>query len=91
MVMNIRSRITVRYTTNPADMGYSGTPSNWETLPGETMGIRAALSFSHALTQRVGQGIFRRIRYSHNGLPVTVEQLQDIVDGADYRKYKGVK
>ena len=84
--LNTRSKITIRYTTNPADMGYDGTPSNWETAPGETMGIRAALEFSYDLTQRVGQGIFRRIRYSNKGVPVTVEQMQDVINSAEYNK-----
>jgi hypothetical protein len=85
--LNTRSKITIRYTTNPADMGHDGTPSNWETAPGETMGIRAALRFSHELTQRVGQGVFRRIRYSNNGVPVTVEEMQAVINDVEYNKH----
>ena len=50
---------------------------------------KTGLEFSYDLAQRVGQGIFRRIRYSHNGLPVTVEQLQDVIKNAEYNKQRG--
>ena len=87
--LTTRSKITVRYTTNPADMGYDGTPSNWETAPGQTMGIRSALDFSHSLSQRIGQGVFRRIQYSNNGQLVTVDQMQDVISEAEYNKQTG--
>lgn len=84
--LNTRSKITIRYTTNPADMGYDGTPSNWLTALGETMGIRSALDFSHALSQRIGQGVFRRIQYTNRGAVVTLDQIQDVINDAEYNK-----
>lgn len=83
--LNTRSRITVRWTTNPADMGYDGTPSNWLTESGETMGIRAALDFEHSLSQRIGQGTYRRVRYTHNGTVITRDQMQAVITDAEWR------
>ncbi len=83
--LNTRSRITVRWTTNPADMGYDGRPSNWLTVPGETMGIRAALDFEHSLSQRIGQGTYRRVRYTHKGAVVTRDQMQAVITDAEWR------
>lgn len=84
--LTTRSKITIRYTTTPADMGYDGTPSDWETAPGKTMGIRAALKFPDELAQRIGHGVFRRIKYTNNGLPVTVEEMQNVINDVEYNK-----
>lgn len=83
--LTTRSKITVRWTTNPADMGYDGTPSDWLTAPGKTMGIKAALDFEHALSQKIGQGTYRRIQYTNNGMAVTREQIQAVAADAEYR------
>lgn len=82
---NTRSRITVRWTTNPADMGYDGTPSNWLTESGETMGIRAALDFEHSLSQRIGHGTNRLIQYTNSGTVVTRDQIQAVITDAEWR------
>ena len=74
-ILTNRSRIVVRYTTNPADMGYDGTPSNWETEAGEVMGIRKAADFPQELNDRVGQGIFRRVSYTCKGMPVSHDEI----------------
>lgn len=84
--LTTRSRITVRWTTNPADMGYDGTPSNWLTESGETIGIRAALDFEQSLSQRIGHGTYRRVRYTNKGTVVTRDQMQAVLDDAEYRK-----
>lgn len=84
--LTTRSKITVRWTTNPADMGYEGRPSDWLTLPGKTLGIRAALDFEHSLSQKIGHGTYRRVRYTHNGTVVTRDQMQAVITDAEYRK-----
>ena len=84
--LTTRSRITVRWTTNPADMGYDGTPSNWLTESGETMGIRAALDFAYSLGQKIGHGTNRLIQYTNSGTVVTRDQIQAVLDDAEYRK-----
>lgn len=67
-------------------MGYDGTPSNWLTMPGKTMGIKAALAFEHSLSQRIGHGTYRRIRYTHRGAVVTRDRMQAVITDAEYRK-----
>jgi hypothetical protein len=76
MTLTNRSKIIVRYTTNPADMGYDGTPSNWETEAGEVMGIRRAVCFPQELNSRIGQGVFRRVSYTCNGTVVSHDDIQ---------------
>ena len=71
-----RSKIVVRYTTNPADMGYEGRQSDWETEKGEVMGVRRAASFPQELARRVGQGVFRRVSYTCKGQPVSHDDIQ---------------
>ena len=75
MSLTNRSKITVRYTTNPADMGYDGTPSNWETEAGEVMGIHKAAGFPQELNRRVGQGIYRRVSYTCKGVKVPHDEI----------------
>ena len=49
MGLSMRSRITVRWSTNPADFGYDGKPSSWLEDKGETMGMRRAAAFRYEL------------------------------------------
>lgn len=87
--LTMRSKITVRWTTNPADMGYDGRPSNWLTAPGETMSIRKAAEFAHALDQRVGQSVYKAIRYSNNGRDVTTSEINDVIGAWEYTRRFG--
>ena len=80
-----RSKIVVRFTTNPADMGYDGTPSNWATAPGEIMGIRKAANFPQELNGRIGQGVFRRVSYTCKGATVSHHDIQMHACLMDYK------
>ena len=85
--LNSRSRITIRYTSNPADMGYDGIESNWLTAPGETMGIRHASNFAaEDIPQRIGQGTFFRIEYRHRGQVITLDAIWSAVIEMDYNR-----
>ncbi len=76
MSLTNRSKITVRYTTNPGDMGYDQSPSTWQTDSGEVMGVRRAANFPQELNDRVGgQGIFRRVSYTCKGVPVSHDEI----------------
>lgn len=86
MKINIRSKIAVRWTTNPADMGYDGITSRWQENTPEIMGVRRAAAYYDALGQRVGAGTYRRVSYQWHGQEVRRDQLQHIVDEADYRQ-----
>jgi hypothetical protein len=82
-----RSKIAIRWTTNPADMGYDGTPSNWMQSAPEIRSPAGALNFAHDLSQRIGNGTYRLISYQHQGREVTLDQLRAVVETAEYRRY----
>lgn len=84
--LTTRSKITVRYTTNPADMGYDGVPSAWMTEPGEVMSLSKALEFSYELGQRIGQGTNRLISYRNQGREVSLDEIRDVLWDAECRK-----
>lgn len=81
-----RSKIAIRWTTNPEDMGYDGTPSAWRESKPEMRSPRGALAFAGELSQRIGQGTYRRISYRHCGREVSLIELEDVVHGAEYKK-----
>lgn len=84
--MTMRSKITVRWTTNPADMGYDGKKSNWLSEKGQTMGVRKAVEFAHDLGQKVGQGTNKKIDYKHNRQPVSLSEIEDVISASEARK-----
>lgn len=85
--LTMRSKITVRWTSNPADMGYGGTPSLWEKLPGEVMSLRRALGFSDELGKRIGPNVFKRIQYSNKGRFVSLDEIREVVTDKEYELY----
>ena len=87
MTLTLRSKIAVRYTTNPADFGYDGKPSNWLTAKPEVMSVRKAAAFRYALGQKIGQGTYARVEYQHNGRSVSREELDECVFSAEYDKF----
>jgi hypothetical protein len=84
-ILTNRSKITVRYTTNPGDMGYDGTPSTWQTETGEVMGVRRAANFPRELDRRVGQGVYRRVSYTCQGESVSHDDIQMHLACMDYK------
>ncbi|MBC7074606.1 hypothetical protein [Halothiobacillus sp.] len=86
--LTMRSKITVRWTTNPGDMGYDGNPSDWESAPGKTMSLRRAAGFSYELSQLVGQGTFKRIQYSNAGRIVSLDEIKEVIAAQEYALYR---
>jgi len=89
--LTMRSKITVYWTTNPADMGYDGTPSygekgEWKNRDGKTMGINRAANFTSELSKTIGQGTYRAICYKNAGREVSRSEIQDVIIGAEYDK-----
>jgi len=86
-----RSKITIFWTTNPADLGYDGTPSYgikgaWKLRGGKTMSLKKAIDFPDELTRRISQGVYYSICYKHNGLEVARSDLQDVLYAAYYKR-----
>ena len=72
-----RSRIQVRWSTHPDDLGY-GNHAPPHTLPGKasyTGSPRTALAYARDIQEKVGQGVFLRVEYRH-GADV-IEQGRD--------------
>ena len=87
--LTTRSKITVRWTTAPSDMGYGGNPTNWREARGETMSLRKAANFPNELGRRVGEGVYRLIEYYHNGRIVGVGEIRNVLADAEWRKMQG--
>jgi len=77
--LNMRSKITVRWTTNPGDLGYDGKKSNWMNDSGEIMSIRNASEFAYKLGQKIGHGAYCAINYQNNGRAVTKNEIDTII------------
>ena len=95
--LSMRSKIRVYWTTNPADMGYGGEYSygekeGWKGKKAryEICSVRKAADFSWKLDKKVGQGIYRRICYKHNGKEIELDDLKMLVAEASYKE-KGIK
>jgi hypothetical protein len=84
--LSIRSKITIRYTTAPSDMGYGGVPTQWRSQPGRIMGVRRAAEYAHELSQQIGQGTCRLIEYRHGSRVVELAELREIVAEAEWRE-----
>ena len=89
--LTMRSKIRIYWTTNPADMGYDGRSTLGESgawkgpkAKYELCSMRKALSFNGDLGHRVGQGTYRAISYQHDGQEVSIEEIRDVVDTAEY-------
>lgn len=86
--LTMRSKITVRWTTAPSDMGYGGRPTSWRGGRGETMSLRRAANFAHELAQQIGQGTYRLIEYRHRGVVIDLGDIHDALAEAEWRKMR---
>lgn len=86
--LTMRSKITVKWTTNPANMGYDGSPDSWDDIRGETMSIRKARYFPGKLGEKIGTGTYHMIKYFRNGVEISAGDIMDCVNDSDYKKYE---
>ncbi|MBI4001581.1 MAG: hypothetical protein HY348_07340 [Nitrospira defluvii] len=84
--LTMRSKITVRCTTAPSDMGYGGHPTGWRDGHGETISLRRAANFAHELSGQIGQGTYRLIEYRHRGRVIDLSEILEAVTEAEYRQ-----
>jgi hypothetical protein len=74
-----RSRIAVRWSTSPDDMGYGNKPAP-HVLTGKPAYIgspRTALEYAYGVQRKVGFGTFLRVEYRHNG--TVLQQGRDLL------------
>ena len=91
--LTMRSKIRVYWTTNPADMGYDGRPTNgrkdgWKgpRATYELCSMRKAAGFSYELGQRVGQGTYRAVSYWHDGAEIPLSDIISVIENDDYQR-----
>lgn len=91
--LTMRSKIRVYWTTNPADLGYDGLPTNgkhggWKGGDAryDLCSMRAAERFNYKLGQRVGPGTYRAVAYYHDGHEIMLGDIKDVIDEADCRR-----
>lgn len=62
-----RSRIQIRYTTSPSDMGYDGCPTAWRAAAPDFIGSpRCVLLWLSGLSARMGSTYYR-YELTHRG------------------------
>ena len=83
--LTMRSKIAVRWTTDPADLGYGGRPTNWRESKPEMMGIKRAVGFGYELGQKIGLGTYRAIEYRHRGRVISLDEIAECLANAEYR------
>jgi hypothetical protein len=74
-----RSKIAIRWTTAPADLGYGGKPTDWLNSSPTMRSPKNAVNFGDELNRKVGQGVFRRINYKLNGEEIDINELIQFV------------
>ena len=75
-----RSRIQMRWSTNPEDMGYGRDPSP-ERLPGKPDYIgspRTVLAEAYRIQQNVGMGTYMRVEFRHGDEVVSRDELRSL-------------
>ena len=84
-----RSKIAIRTTTAPADMGYGGNKTNWLQAPADLITSPAkALDHIGSLKRKFG-GASYLVDLRCAGQSVTVEQLTEAVISAEERRVNG--
>jgi hypothetical protein len=86
--LNRRSRIQVRWSTSPDDMGYGNSPAP-KTLPGRPSYVgspRTAMEYIARVKQNIGQGTYIRIEYRHGAEIIDRGELADIVTDMEYAR-----
>ena len=84
--LTLRSKITIRWTTAPSDMGYGGNHKKWREGRGATMNLRHAANFAAELSQQIGQGTYRLIEYRHRGQVIDLGDIREAVQEEEFRR-----
>lgn len=84
--LTARSRVAMRWSTNPEDMGYGREPKP-ERLPGKPNYVgspRTVLAEAYRVQQNVGMGTYIRIEYTHKGQLVREGELENVLYQDEY-------
>ena len=86
MKLTTRSRIGVRWTTDPEMMGYGNSPAP-ERLAGKCDYVgspRSALAYAYNVRQNVGMSTHIRIEFEHRGNIVRRDMLEQVEYEAEW-------
>lgn len=79
-----RSKIAIRYTTNPANMGYDGVATDWQNArPYKVTSPSKALDYLANLRREMG-GTYYAVHLSCGGVEVSRDDLSEVVQHAEY-------
>lgn len=81
-----RSKIAIRYTTNPANLGYDGVPTDWKRQAPDAVTSPAKVEeFLRDLRSKMG-GTYYAVHLSCGGEDVTKDQIAELLIEADYKR-----
>ena len=81
-----RSKIAIRYTTNPANLGYGGVPTDWKSATPDAITSPAKASdFLRDLRSKMG-GTYYAVHLSCNGTEVTREEISELLMWAEFKR-----
>ena len=83
MQLTMRSKIALRWTTCPADLGYDGCKTSWMTdTPHRVTSPKIVLDEIYRVKKNVGDGTYIRFDFRHGGIEVSREEIEEVVDYA---------
>lgn len=87
--LTTRSRIALRWSTAPRHVGYANANEAndlHEAAPSFTGTPRQIIAEMADIRRNVGQGTFLATYMTNNGRQVTMTEIQEVLDMAEYRK-----
>lgn len=85
--LNMRSRILIQWTTNPANFGYDGEKSAWTKE--RPMSIKKAKAFRSEIAKKIGSGTYFALQYYRNGGEISLREIEDVIDQHEATNQKG--
>ena len=81
-----RSKIAIRYTTNPANLGYDGVQTAWRCAPPDAITSPAkAVEYLSDLRSKMS-GTYYALHLSCNGREVSQDEITDLLIGSGYKR-----
>jgi len=84
--LTTRSKVAVRYTTNPANMGYGGIQTDWTNAKPDVITSPAkALDYLRELSSKMG-GSYYAVDLKVKGEKVSVDDVTEVVMAAEFKR-----
>ena len=81
-----RSKIAIRHTTNPANMGYGGTPTDWRNASPDVVTSPAkAIEYLRSLRSSMG-GTFYLVDLRCKGQQISSDDLTECVYSSEAKR-----